>query len=172
MNIPNRLTLRQVFDNPDLLKDVPLSMLGDVLDTADETRRMAETVKKHVIAEVVRVHGDAIKAKFLAEGKDTGTVHLVLGEQDLEVKVPKTVEWDQPMLAEMWTKISAAGDDAKDYIKLEYSVDEKRYAAWPAGIRSKFEPARTVKPGNPAIAITEAKVAAPTLVQKEPEWTK
>ncbi len=66
--------------------------------------------------------------------------------------LPKRVDWDQAQLAALVARIRDAGDDPTEYVDLAYRVPERKYAAWPEGIRAGFEAARTVRVG--ALKIT------------------
>ena len=77
-----------------------------------------------------------------ADGKDTGTTHLIDGELDIAVEIDKTVKWDQAKLPVIWDRIAATGDDPRQYIEVKYSVSETRYKAWPDTLKEPFTPAR------------------------------
>lgn len=81
-------------------------------------------------------------------GKDTGTVRFDDGDFTVVADLPKRVDWDQDRLADMVARIRDAGDDPAEYVDLAYKVPERKYAAWPDGIRASFEPARTVRVGT------------------------
>ena len=67
--------------------------------------------------------------------------------------LPKRVEWDQAQLAALVKRIRAEGDDPAEYVDVAFKVPERKYAAWPTGIRSAFEGARTVKTGKPVFRL-------------------
>lgn len=74
-----------------------------------------------------------------------GTTNRVDGQYAVKISTNKTIDWDQTQLAALVAEI---GETAADYIDTKYSVSESKYKAWPAVIRERFEPARTVKPGT------------------------
>lgn len=80
-----------------------------------------------------------------ASNGNPGTTHRIDGEYAVKITTGKKVEWDQSQLAALATEI---GETATDYMDITYSVSESKYKAWPAVIRERFEPARTVKPGT------------------------
>jgi len=82
------------------------------------------------------------------KGKTYGVIRVEHDGVAIKQDVPKKVDWDQEKLAALYAAIADAGDDPAEYIKTEYKVEEKKFAAWPAGIKKKFEPARTEKPGK------------------------
>lgn len=92
--------------------------------------------------------GDA-SAAFASEHKDTGTVTFDRDDRKIEAKREKGVNWDQQMLATLWSRIEAAGDSAAVYMtrEVEYKIKEAAYKDWPDDVRTEFDPARTVKPG-------------------------
>jgi len=91
------------------------------------------------------------------QGKDTGAASFVESGLKVTVTVPKTVKWDNAVLAELAAKMQQHGDDPANYLKLTYGVDERRYKEWPDTIQAAFLPARTVVAGKPKVEIKEAK---------------
>ena len=69
--------------------------------------------------------------------------------------LPKRTEWAQARLAEAVATLREWGEDPADYVAIEMSVPESRYAAWPPRIRALFEPARTVGSGRPSYTLTQ-----------------
>ncbi|MDA0782390.1 MAG: hypothetical protein O2942_09025 [Proteobacteria bacterium] len=68
--------------------------------------------------------------------------------------MPKKAIWDQKILAEIVTRIQNEGDDPLEYVDISYKVSENKYKAWPNLIKKEFEPARTLKTGNPTYSLT------------------
>ncbi len=95
-----------------------------------------------------------------ASGKDTGTVRLVEDGVIVVADLPKRVEWDQAQLAALVERIRAEGDDPAEYVDTAFKVPERKYAAWPSGIRTVFEGARTVKTGKPVFKLSLEKETA------------
>jgi hypothetical protein len=119
-------------------------------------RRAAERLQV-AKAEVDRID-HAIDLKYverakqlrLAQGKDSGVVHFDDGEVRVTADLPKKVEWDQAKLGDLVTRITAAGENAAQYVEISYRVSETKFNAWPESLRSQFIPARTLKVGKPA----------------------
>ena len=59
----------------------------------------------------------------------------------------------QKKIRETFDFFRSAGDDPEDYLDLTLTIQERRYTALPASIARTFEPARTVKPGNPTFKL-------------------
>lgn len=93
-----------------------------------------------------------------ATGKLTGTVTVLIDGFEVKQTVAKKVTWDQAKMEEIINKIASAGDDPKQWVKVEYKVGEREYKAWPAPVKAVFDPARTVTPGSARIDIKEATV--------------
>lgn len=100
-------------------------------------------------------YGEAAAALRLADGKDTGTVHIPEGGLDIACELQKKVEWDQSQLEGLWTKIAAAGDDPAVYMQRELKIKEATFTGWPEGVKAAFSPARTVKPQKPKYIISD-----------------
>lgn len=83
--------------------------------------------------------------------KDTGTIDFTIDGVKVKHDVPKRVEWDQAQLAGIRERIIAGNADPGEYMATTYKVKETAYKNWPSFIREIFEPARTVKHGQPKI---------------------
>jgi hypothetical protein len=83
-----------------------------------------------------------------AAGKDTGTVRFEHDGVTVVADLPKKVEWEQRLIADMVERIRAAGEDPTQYVEITIKVPERKYVAWPDNIRAAFAPARTVKTGK------------------------
>lgn len=155
-NLPS---LRSIALDPGVLNELSLDTLDALQSEAEAENKIISAAKRAIVACLERRYGDAITAAFSFQGKDFGTVHITDGAYDLEVNVPKKVEWSQDALASARSKIIDSGDDADEYVRVTLSVDERAYTAWPSHIRSVFEPARTVKPGSMTIKLALRKAA-------------
>jgi len=154
MNIPNHITL-------EALKHMPVGEIA-ALPAAELARLQQETTKALRSAKMACDWLDgALNLKYANQAddlrrsaqKNTGTVRFADGEITVKTDLPKRVVWDQNRLAEIVERIRAAGDDPAEIIDISYKVAERKYVAWPEGIRKGFEPARTVRPGSLKIAL-------------------
>ena len=122
-------------------------------------REIAERLKRDKAAKTRFDAGLAVRYATRAaeerqvQAKDTGTVRFDDGDFTVVADLPKRVDWDQARLATMVARIRDAGDDPTQYIDIAIKVPERKYSAWPDGIRASFEPARTVRPGTLKVEI-------------------
>jgi hypothetical protein len=143
------------------LADLARLDAGDIAELPAETlldlQRDVEAALKTAKADKARID-DALIIKYAGhvarlraeQGKDTGTVRFQDGDVTIVAELPKRVDWDQAMLAELVDRIRAAGDDPGEYVDLTFKVPERKYTAWPETIREAFAPARTVRAGKPS----------------------
>lgn len=94
---------------------------------------------------------EPIRQVRLLQGKDTGTISVMI--EDIEVKhdLPKKVIWDQGKLKQIVVKIKNAGDDPDKYTTVKYSVSEKQFKDFSPAIQTFFMQAREVKTGKAKI---------------------
>ena len=104
-------------------------------------------------AAIARRYGAAAEAERAARDKTTGTVRIEDGDIAVVADLPKKVAWDQKRLAEMATRIRAAGDDPTEYLDITYRVPERRFSAWPAALREGFADARSETTGKPVFRL-------------------
>lgn len=105
-----------------------------------------------------RRYAQKATAQRLAEGKDTGSVHVTDGEWDVLVNLPKKVEWDQRSLKDALDKMDL--DEAQHYAKAVFSVEERKFEAAPPYIKTLLSGARTLKTGKATYALAPLKEAA------------
>lgn len=134
---------------PDVLNDLHWK-IGEELVRA---RRRENTL--HLAFEV-RYAGKAGEA-LLADGRDTGTVHLTDGRFDVTVTRPKKITWDQKALVAALDTFDT--DTARHYAKTAFSVEERKFVAAPPQIQQALAAARTVSVGKATYALSE-RVAA------------
>ena len=114
----------------------------------------SKKVQQWVDSAIAMKYAEQIKAKRQRMEKDTGVIHIEDNEYRLTSDVTKKTEWDQDKLEKIVASIHKEGDNPLEYVDITYKVPEKKYTAWPQSIRKIFEPARTIKTGNPSYALT------------------
>jgi len=98
--------------------------------------------------------------RYAAGLNDTGTHRRTDRDYEIKITVPKSVAWDQDVLATAIETIKGWGENPADYVETKITVSETKFNAWPPAIRDLFAPARTVKAGKPKFEIAPAKQEA------------
>lgn len=159
----NRPSLDDLCADPTAaLKGQPLEVIALLMDEAKARRDSGAMALKVLQGALAGRYATAIAAAYQGAGKDTGTVRLTDRLDpafEIVAERVKRVEWDQAALSAAGDRIVAAGDDPHEYITATYTVDERKFTAWPAHIRSVFEPARTVRPGPLSIKLMRREAA-------------
>jgi hypothetical protein len=155
-NLPS---LRSIATDPGVLRGLSLDALDALLTEAEAENKIISAAKRAITGHVEKTYEPHIAAAYAASDKDFGTVRVSDGGYEIVVDTPKKVEWDQEKLADIRSRIQSAGDDPAEYLKATLAVDERAYTAWPAHIRSIFEPARTVKPGSRTVKLVRKEAA-------------
>ncbi len=127
---------------------LPVELLAILQREIDETTKRVKAAKARLDGALTIRYATRAEELRHENGKDTGTVRFDDGDFTIVADLPKRVVWDQSKLAEMVERIRAAGDDPAEYVDIGFKVPERKYSAWPEGIRKGFEPARTVRPGS------------------------
>ena len=136
-----------------VIRDLPLANIADLQRFISDAKSELATLTNMVQTGMELRYADQAKAQLLADGKDTGTTHVIDSDFDIAVEIGKTVTWDTKGLTELVAKIEATGGDPREYIEVKYSVSEARYKAWPQTLRSPFEALRTVTPKTPKFVL-------------------
>ncbi len=138
---------------PQDIAALPVEMLAILQREIDEAAKRIKADKARLDGALTIRYATRAEELRHESGKDTGTVRFDDGDFTVVADLPKRVVWDQSKLAEMVERIRAAGDDPAEYVDIGFKVPERKYSAWPEGIRKGFEPARTVRPGSLKIAL-------------------
>jgi hypothetical protein len=89
---------------------------------------------------------EAVKNNLRSENKDTGTTRFFDGAFQIVAEVPKKVTWDNEKMEELVKRIPE--DRRKSFVKVVYSIEERKYSALPHEYRELFKEARTITPGK------------------------
>lgn len=155
-NLPD---LKDIANDPASIRSLSLETLDALLGECDVQTRLAGVVKKAICSQLEQSYGGDITHAYAVLQKDFGTVRVSDGPYEIVVDTPKKVEWDGEKVAEIGDAMLAAGDNPQEYIKVSYSVDERKFTAWPEHIRKVFEPARTLKPGSRTLKLVRKEAA-------------
>lgn len=156
----NRTTLAQMREmDTGQIAQLPIDHLVLLADDVAALKAEAKQIGDKFAAALHARFGDQAAVTRRREGKDTGRVRLVTDGVEVVADLPKRTEWDQPRLAEAVATLRGWGEDPADYVAIEMSVPESRYAAWPPRIRALFEPARTVGAGRPSYTLNRKDAA-------------
>lgn len=154
--LSNRMTLDELVagdatEMAAMLSAETLALLGEDLEAEKERVKKYGEAMSAVLTK--KYSGRAAEARE----DDYGTARVTDGEYEAISNVPKKVDWDQKKLAAVVERIRAAKDKPEDYVKIEYSIEEKKWNAWPDAIKAQFLEARAVKAGKETIKLEERK---------------
>jgi hypothetical protein len=144
--------------SPAEMAELETADLADMQAEVAEVAELAKALKANLDAAIVAKFGDKIDAAC-AE-KHTGTAHILDGDFDLEINVPKKIDWDQVILKRAEILIRDEwGDDPEEYISITRKVSESAWKSWPTRLKEMFADARTEGTAKPQfkIARKEAK---------------
>jgi hypothetical protein len=150
----DKITLEQMMRMPigDIAKLNP-AQLYRLLDESTHMLTNAKKIRQWVEAAIAMKYAEQIRAKRQRMEKDTGVIHIEDNGYRITTDIPKKTEWDQDRLEKIVASIHNQGDNPLEYVDVTYKVPERKYTSWPESIRQVFEPARTVKTGNPSYAL-------------------
>ena len=133
---------------------LPAEYLAILQQDASASLKSAKIVAEWLDGAIAMRFGERAQTLRRESGKDTGTVRFEDDGVSVDADLPKRVDWDQSQLAALVERFRADGDDPSQYVDIAFKVPERKYSAWPNHIRTKFEPARTVKTGKPSITLS------------------
>lgn len=128
--------------------------LYELLEVAKLHWQRSKQTKQWLESAIAMKYSKQLLAKRQRLGKDTGIIHLDDNGFKLTNDIPKKPAWDQQKLAEVISKIEESGDDPSEYVEVTYKVPESKFKSWPSSIQNIFEPARTLKTGQPSYVLT------------------
>ena len=139
-----------------VIRDLPLENVADLQRFISDAKSELTTLTNMVQTGLELRYGEQAKAQLLAQGKDTGTTHILDGEFDVGVEIGKEAKYEPKGLADLVAKIKATGGDPREYVEIKYSVSEAKFKAWPQTLRAPFEALRTVTPKAPKFVLRRA----------------
>jgi hypothetical protein len=131
-------------------------IISAIKDNENNISVLSLAVKK-LKNELLNRLNERIESAYKDKSEPYGDITLDVNGIKLKINKPKKVDWDQTMLSSLYDNIKKDGDNPADYIDVDYSGSEKKYAAWGGNLRSHFINARTIKPSNLSIKIVEEK---------------
>lgn len=135
------------------IANLPADQLALLAAECGEAKDELKTLDDRLHGALTLKYGERATDLRRQAGKDTGTVRFDDGPVTIVADLPKKVDWDASRLAALVERIRAAGDDPTEYVDVSYKVPERKYAAWPANIRTVFEAARTVRTGKQTVTL-------------------
>lgn len=134
------------------IKNTPnLEDIAKILDEASSLKDKAKILEAQAQGVLSDLYNSQLETKLKAKPEPYGTVNTVEDGFKIAANVEKKVTWDQDILARLYESL----DKPDEYIKVEFSLSEAKYKAWPSDIQQRFIKARTVKPGNMKITLTK-----------------
>lgn len=150
MTISNHITLADIHRMPvGQIAALPADQLALLKGSADEQLTQAKSVADWLDGAISLKYADRAQDTLQEAGKDTGTIRFEDDGVTVIAELPKRIDWDQALLAQIAENIASAGEDPAEFIETKLSVSERKYGALPESWRKGFEPARTVRTGKP-----------------------
>lgn len=150
MTISNHITLADIHRMPvGQISALPADQLALLKGAADEQLTQAKSVADWLDGAISLKYADRAQDTRQEAGKDTGTIRFEDDGVTVIAELPKRIDWDQALLAQIAENIASAGEDPAEFIETKLSVSERKYGALPESWRKGFEPARTVRTGKP-----------------------
>ena len=150
MTICNHITLADIHRMPvGQIAALPADQLALLKGAADEQLTQAKSVADWLDGAISLKYADRAQDTRQEAGKDTGTIRFEDDGVTVIAELPKRIDWDQALLAQIAENIASAGEDPAEFIETKLSVSERKYGALPESWRKGFEPARTVRTGKP-----------------------
>lgn len=150
MTISNHITLADIHRMPvGQIAALPADQLALLKGAAEEQLTQAKSVADWLDGAISLKYADRARDTRHEAGKDTGTIRFEDDGVTVIAELPKRIDWDQALLAQIAENIASAGEDPAEFIETKLSVSERKYSALPESWRKGFEPARTVRTGKP-----------------------
>lgn len=150
MTISNHITLADIHRMPvGQIAALPADQLALLKGAAEEQLTQAKSVADWLDGAISLKYADRAQDTRQEAGKDTGTIRFEDDGVTVIAELPKRIDWDQALLAQIAENIASAGEDPAEFIETKLSVSERKYGALPESWRKSLEPARTVRTGKP-----------------------
>jgi hypothetical protein len=108
----------------------------------------------HIDMELVRRHGDSMKAMMTADGKTHGEISREIDGVKLTYSAKAKIKWDSEILSEIASTLPWA--TAKKVFKIEFSIPEKTFNALTDDrLIAQANAARTVEYTEPKVTFSK-----------------
>lgn len=125
MTISNHITLADIHRMPvGHIAALPADQLALLKGAADEQLTQAKSVADWLDGAIALKYADRAQDTRQEAGKDTGTIRFEDDGVTVIAELPKRIDWDQALLAQIAENIAAAGEDPAEFIETKLSVSE------------------------------------------------
>jgi len=153
--VRNHVTLSDLIrmDEKELLA-IPTDQLFLLTGELDELKARLESAQYRVRRIFDLKYGDTAEGERVG---DHGRVRIPDGDFVIISDVRKDVKYDQKGLRSVLKKLKEEGEDIRDYVDVTYKVPEKKYQAWPRGVRAIFDGCRQERASSPTWKMEQAR---------------
>ncbi|GHT98559.1 hypothetical protein FACS1894126_4160 [Alphaproteobacteria bacterium] len=130
-------------------KEISALDVYDLMDLHDQIAKLTSHAKelKEKLDDGLNLRfAESVKNGLQRENKDTGTTRFFDGAFQIIADVPKKVTWDNEKMEELVKRIPE--DRRRAFVKIVYSIEERKYSALPYEYQELFREARTITPGK------------------------
>jgi hypothetical protein len=136
-------------------KEIGALDVHDLMDLYEQVTKLTNHAKelKEKLDDGLNLRfSESVKNSLRKENKDTGTTRFFDGAFQIVADVPKKVTWDNEKMEKLVKYIS--NEQRKSFVKVVYSIEERKYSALPYEYQELFKEARTITPGKTKFQIT------------------
>ena len=156
----NRTTLDELNDmGLEKIADLPLSHLAMLFEDVAELDGRVKSYKSRLDDAMALKFAERATLARKQKNKDTGSVTIKEDGFSIICDLPKAVTWDEAGLALVERELSESGEPVEDYIKIQRTVAESAFNAWPTSLKELFLPHRTVGTGKPTYKFAKKEAA-------------
>ncbi|GHU19891.1 hypothetical protein FACS189472_10320 [Alphaproteobacteria bacterium] len=130
-------------------KEISALDVYDLMDLHDQVTKLTSHAKelKEKLDDGLNLRfAESVKNSLQRENKDTGTTRFFDGAFQIIADVPKKVTWDSEKMEELVKRVPE--DRRRAFVKVVYSIEERKYSALPYEYQELFKEARTITPGK------------------------
>jgi hypothetical protein len=154
----NRVTLEQLLEmDSEAFNALPADQIEMLFEDVATLKARAKQLDDRLYYLLDKRFSGQAATLRQADGKDTGTVRIPLGNLVVLADLPKKVEWDEEGLVNVEFNLLAQGEPVDEYIKVRRTVAENAYTNWPTSLQAMFAPYRTVGTGKATYKLEAAK---------------
>lgn len=126
--------------------------LYDLSIKIDETSKWIKSLVEKFETALTTKYAEEARKKINEDNADFGTCKLQKGKYTVNVQMPKKVQWDQKILADIYSRNIP---EAQNLFRVSYNIYEKDYARLSPALLQLVEPARTTVYGKIKVTVEE-----------------
>lgn len=137
------------------LAELPAAKLAEMQKEVETLIALADNVRKWLNGALILKYSTQINEKRMKTNRPYGEIRFSDNEYIVTEDRPMLLEWQKDKLKEYAKRIAANGGNPEDYMDINFTISEKKYASLSSEVRKSLNAAGNIRPGCAVITLTQ-----------------